>query len=415
MDLAAISSDNNTGGVERARGHIRIHNTRLNIMDPPSSRPPAMAVSVYQATTRVNPSRSHFYTNKTFLLFAVGCLALGLINLNFSSKLLLPSDKNGTNKSVHHDSSTKAVSAGKDRLKFARFGEEYITPPICTEPRGELCLSPPIAEFSSALHEDDTLYSCAGQCSIHSTCFMGTCLCHPGYTGPTCDEKKKRANPWYTADCPNLAADKLLSYNINDTIGGNKNCTGEGPNPCAYLCYSGEEYGSVIIPQQVWQNAQNEEGKLWRAPRFKKRDGDRVNEHFQGFADYKCIPGESLGNVIEFGAGPWTQFRGLLSKRPDVKVDSYTVLDPGADGYIKSVESCAYKTGKLLKFDRNGFHDFPVHVVSDLAGRYSCLNVSHHDCFRKIPLKLKCPCYLNHHTITQKLAFPLKPSLTLSW
>ena len=311
--------------------------------------------------------RIHFHKRKTHrgsslarFLFVVGCMALSLINMNLSSKLL------GTNKRVHHDYN-KPVSTGN----FARFGEEYIMPPICTEPQGELCLSPPtIAKFSSALYQDDTLYSCAGQCSIHSTCFMGTCLCHPGYTGTTCNEKKKIANPWYTADCPNLAVDKLLSYNFNDTIGGNKNCTGSGRNPCAYLCYSSEEYGSVIIPQKIWQNAQNEEGKLWRAPRFQKRDGDRVNEHFQGFADYKCIPGESLGNVIEFGAGPWTQFRGLLSKRPDVKVKSYTVLDPGADGYIMSVESCAYKTGKLLKFDREGFHDFPVHVVSDLAGWY---------------------------------------------
>lgn len=235
-----------------------------------------------------------------------------------------------------------------------------------------MCLAPPTATISAFY--DKNLYSCAGQCSIHSTCFMGTCLCHPGYTGPTCEVRKEVANPWYTAECPNLDPGRALTYDINDIdIGGNKDCEGgQGRNPCSYLCYSGEEYGSVIIPRRVWQNAQKEEGKVWRRQGQRGNHGDRYDDHFQGFANYKCIP-QNLGNVIEFGAGPWTQFRGLLSQRPDVKVGSYTVLEPGADAYIKDVKTCTYKTGKLQKMDRTGFHDFPVRVVSDLGGMLAFL------------------------------------------
>ena len=41
----------------------------------------------------------------------------------------------------------------------------------------------------------------------NSVCFIGKRFCHPGYTGNMCDQKLIPANPWYTADCPNLKQD----------------------------------------------------------------------------------------------------------------------------------------------------------------------------------------------------------------
>lgn len=41
--------------------------------------------------------------------------------------------------------------------------------------------------------------------------------------------------------------------------------------------------------------------------------------------------------------------------------------EPGAHGYMKNVQTCSYKTGKLRRFDNKGFHDFPV-VVNSKGG-----------------------------------------------
>jgi hypothetical protein len=46
-------------------------------------------------------------------------------------------------------------------------------------------------------------------CPLHSFCFLGSCVCHPGYTNYNCDEKIK-GFPFNRLDCPNLL--------MNDTI-----------------------------------------------------------------------------------------------------------------------------------------------------------------------------------------------------
>lgn len=68
--------------------------------------------------------------------------------------------------------------------------------------------------------------------------------------------------------------------------------------------------------------------------------------------------------MIEFGAGPWTQFRGLLHKRPDLLVRQYTIFEPGADYYVQNVQTCAYRSGKLEKYRTQGVHSFPVEIIS---------------------------------------------------
>lgn len=216
------------------------------------------------------------------------------------------------------------------------------------------------------------------KCSEHATCYLGTCLCHPGYEGADCNERMLEANPWYTSDCPNLLDTTGNTLDINLThVGGVKGCNGgesfgTGLSYCAYLCYSNVEYGTPIIPYHIWKMAQQAESGLWEtvAKGAEVPGNDRFEDHSAGFANYLCVP-PVLGKVAEIGAGPWTQFRGLLSKRPDVQVESYTVIEPGAEAYIANVDNCAYKTGKLFKAAKSGnltFYDFPVHIFSEPGG-----------------------------------------------
>lgn len=267
----------------------------------------------------------------------------------------------------NNDNNNKATTNNK----FLRFGEIPVPKPKCTNPKGDnntrFLQKPPFSTFSS------DIYTCNNQCSNHSTCYFGTCLCHPGYEGIDCNQKMEIANPWYTIDCPNLHDQNTLD--VNRTIFGSKDCPnsegadlGTGLSYCAYLCYSNEIYGSVIVPYALWSKAQDAENTLWQKVRG---TNDRYNDHFEGFANYINLP-NNLGHVIEIGAGPWTQFRGLLHLRPDIKINSYTILEPGANYYMNNVATCAYKTGKLTKHpETNQFHDFPIHIKSKLGGTYT--------------------------------------------
>jgi SAM-dependent methyltransferase len=133
---------------------------------------------------------------------------------------------------------------------------------------------------------------------------------------------------------------------------------------CAYLCYATPDVGTAIIPTSIWRAAQQAEGNVWAGSGM---NGDRYHDHWAGYMDFLCQP-RKFGDVIEFGAGPWTQFRGLLFKGnvPDSSVASYTILEPGANDYIARSPNCAYKTGRLQTLkDAKVFHAFPMSVISE--------------------------------------------------
>jgi hypothetical protein len=81
--------------------------------------------------------------------------------------------------------------------------------------------------------------------------------------------------------------------------------------------------------------AQAAEGDLWRsvaASTAVSDANDRAEEHWEAFSHFSALlpRGRSLGRVIEVGAGPWTQLRGILHVRPDLLIDHFTVWEPGA-------------------------------------------------------------------------------------
>jgi len=141
------------------------------------------------------------------------------------------------------------------------------------------------------------------------------------------------------------------------------------PEFCSYLCFSHISYGSAVVPISLWKSAQQAEGDLWHEVSSWQNgadSNDRSEEHHLAFDKFSCLDkGTTLGSVIEVGAGPWTQLKGMLHIRPDIQVQSFMVWEPGADRYMSEVSSCSYKTsGKLTKFNGSGFHPFPVTINS---------------------------------------------------
>ena len=135
-------------------------------------------------------------------------------------------------------------------------------------------------------------YDCAGRCSVTSTCFLGYCSCHPGYGGTWCTETKITANPWYTADCPNLRRSDGVTLDINTPLseagGGNCHVGSESSlntklSYCAHLCYSSEVSGVPIVPVSIWQAAQQAEGELWATLKKQNQAGNTGVKRFMDF------------------------------------------------------------------------------------------------------------------------------------
>lgn len=215
-------------------------------------------------------------------------------------------------------------------------------------------------------------------CPDNSFSYFDTCPCFPGYTGATCEEKlaATQANPWFTASCPNLK--QTVTYSVDtplSELGGEfssaKSCQPmKKQQACAYLCYSHPSYGAAVVPTSLWSTAQSAEAALWKSlGGTGSPSHDRAPEHWRGFNNLACLPSSSLGRVIEVGAGPWTQLKGFLHVRSGLSVSEFTVFEPGADGYMRNVASCSYRSGSSLEVwgGGGGVHPFPV-VVNSKGG-----------------------------------------------
>lgn len=222
-------------------------------------------------------------------------------------------------------------------------------------------------------------------CPLHSFCFLGSCVCHPGYTNYNCDEKIK-GFPFNILDCPNLLMNDTIQLDIPiEFIGGehsiknkeNKTSCLPPTNPkfCSYLCYSHQDYGVAVVPFSLWNHAQLAEVNLWievgstALPFYDVND--RATEHWSAFNYLNCLEDNiKFGNTIEAGAGPFTQIKGFLHIRSDIIIDRLTIWEPSAQRYIKEVPSCSYKNLKLAKYGAfKGFHDFEVIIKSE-GGEY---------------------------------------------
>ena len=149
-------------------------------------------------------------------------------------------------------------------------------------PAGSLadCLRPlinaiPVVELDYVPYAACRIYDfCNGQ----GTCFLGSCFCAPGWTGPSC----------------------------NQTVGTVPPCSATSD-----ACFRHPTYGRLRISLERWQRASMAESNWWSAPERATDDNDNAAATFQLFEAYKDVP-NFLGHVLELGCGPFTQLRTIL-------------------------------------------------------------------------------------------------------
>jgi hypothetical protein len=164
-------------------------------------------------------------------------------------------------------------------------------------------------------------------CPAHSACYLGACVCHPGWHGDTCERKLDVANPWYTSHCPNLFMDNTMDVSLPLNMTGGEHSprsavtttataiasnlrgssAGAAACPaasrtgiCAYLCFSHPSYGTAAVPLSLWRAAQTAEGDLWvkegADPRLNSAN-DRAAEHWASFSNFAALPNGTDGQV----------------------------------------------------------------------------------------------------------------------
>ena len=205
--------------------------------------------------------------------------------------------------------------------------------------------------------------------SENVVCFFGRRFCHPGYSGEFCTEKLQPANPWYTSDCPNLKEKRTFDVNFPlNMLSSGENCPNENKiknlSKCAYLCFSHEITGVAQIPLNLWKLVQQNEFEVWKNS---FGSNDRGAEHIEGFGNYIKLP-KYLGNYLEIGCGPYTQTQFIINH----EFESITLLDPGAENYIKSTPGCTYKDGQL-KGKKVNVYSFGAEKLDNYKAKFDTL------------------------------------------
>jgi SAM-dependent methyltransferase len=134
-----------------------------------------------------------------------------------------------------------------------------------------------------------------------------------------------------------------------------------------------EGMGITKVDDERWRQAQQFELATWvNNPQL--RD-DRNNEHAHYFNNYEVVP-RDLGDVIEFGCGPFTQLQTIIQKGCTAR--SVTLLDPLINEYLQH-PGCAYRNGE--------FQGLPTELLSlkaeniDIREKFDtavCINVLEH-------------------------------------
>ncbi|CAC5416571.1 EXT2 [Mytilus coruscus] len=105
-------------------------------------------------------------------------------------------------------------------------------------------------------------------------------------------------------------------------------------------CFYSNVTGTLSVSCERWHGAQNTEKITWDK-RFTATD--RNDAHAKSFNYYKSLP-QNLGNIIEIGAGPFTQAQTILQGKT---ATSITLIEPMAFHYMTNVKHCFYKNGSF--------------------------------------------------------------------
>jgi len=195
---------------------------------------------------------------------------------------------------------------------------------------------------------------CQGQ--GHAELFMNKCFCSAGYDPwPSADPKASvicnvTVSKIGPCDCP--VDDR--SFLTNDSWYWHFN-RGELGIRCTSLCKSNSQIGAPRSVPAEWKDNNG-----WKQAGFYKKELTiaserrrhnhllgRLDEFAEGFGMWHYLNKTNLGDVIEFGAGGYTQLRNILERTQGVTLSSVTLVDPLIHFY-KAIQSCSFETGQLL-------------------------------------------------------------------
>ncbi len=179
-------------------------------------------------------------------------------------------------------------------------------------------------------------------CNSHGSLLMDVCFCDVGYDeSQNCAVLRSDYDPTITCD--------ITKYDDR--------------------CFYHPQYGVAKVSTDRWKSAQCYEENTWAEQRM----SDRNDEHAINFAHYSSLlflQGQGhynnkkneinnsaavaaaaydtsiLGDVIEFGAGPFTQSLTIFQET-GLRPKSITLVEPLAETYMNTVHACTYKNGKL--------------------------------------------------------------------
>lgn len=213
--------------------------------------------------------------------------------------------------------------------------------------------------------KDSTL--CQGK--VNELSFFGKCFCMPGWERSKTDEKCTR--PVDFSDCWCLPGG-LFNHSAPWPSENAKKAGGDGRIRCMGLCNSNSEVGAPFAIVEEWKDNQ-----VWRQESFYRKElhqtknphrrnhlRTRLIEFSDAYANWHYLEGINLGNVIEFGAGGYTQTRNML-EHVNAKMASVVLVDPLINSY-KKMDGCSYASGQLMV---NGT-TYPTVLSNDTAESY---------------------------------------------
>ncbi|CAC5389240.1 unnamed protein product [Mytilus coruscus] len=121
--------------------------------------------------------------------------------------------------------------------------------------------------------------------------------------------------------------------------------------PCSKFsdeCFYNDQSGVLAVSCDRWHKAQKVKHLAWD---YRDTNIDR-NGHIKSVNYHEILPFD-LGDVIEIGAGPFTQSQSILRNKT---VSSITLPEIMAFHYMNHVNNCVYKTGS--------FESLPTTILS---------------------------------------------------
>lgn len=126
--------------------------------------------------------------------------------------------------------------------------------------------------------------------------------------------------------------------------------------------------GITKVDKERWEAAQKFERQGWMEA-WSYAGDDRSAEHADLFDQYKVVP-QNLGDVLEVGCGPFTQFRTISEGKT---VNSLTLQDPLITEYLKH-QNCWYANRDATLVDKM----LEEYNQTDKFDTVICINVLEH-------------------------------------